>query len=188
MICQKCGKNNAEIYYKQTINGKSEEYALCTHCAEELKNTGKLDIKIPSLFDDFGFGIGGKGIFGLEEMFGLPASNAVKLQTEKKRCTLCSSTFDELVKSGRVGCSECYKVFNDELRNSIESIHGKAVYVGRNTVKDEKESKKNNEKTKEDRINNLKKELEKAILEQEFERAAELRDEIRAADNSAEDK
>lgn len=186
MICQRCGKNNAEIYYKQTVNGKSEEYALCSHCAEELKKTGKLDMKIPSLFDDFGFGMGGKGLLGLEEMFGLPASSTVRARAEKKRCTLCSSTFDDLVKSGRVGCSECYKVFADELKNSIEAIHGKAVYVGRNVQKEEnKETKK---ETAEDKISVLKRELEKAISEQEFERAAELRDEIKALENTTEEK
>ena len=185
MICQRCGKNNAEIYYKQTINGKSEEYALCSHCAEELKKEGKLDMKIPSLFDDFGFGFGSKGIYGLEEMFGIPATNVITTRNEKKKCTLCSSTFDELVKSGRVGCAECYKVFADELKNSIESVHGKAVYVGRNGERTVKESV---EMSEEDNVNKMKKELEKAIADQEFEKAAELRDKIREAERTAEEK
>ena len=139
------------------------------------------------MFDDFGFGIGGKGLLGLEEMFGLPASNTSRTRAEKKRCTLCSSTFDDLVKSGRVGCSECYKVFADELRNSIESIHGKAVYVGRNIPKEKNENAEVIPETKEDKIAVLKKELEKAISEQEFEKAAELRDRIKEIEKSAED-
>ncbi|MBR5314322.1 MAG: UvrB/UvrC motif-containing protein [Clostridia bacterium] len=187
MICQKCGKNNAEIYYKQTINGKTEEYALCSHCAEALKKEGKLDMKMPSLFDELGFGIGGKSIYGLEELFGLPASKTVKTRSEKKRCTLCSSTFDELVKNGRVGCAQCYKVFSDELRNSIESIHGKALYVGRGTEKTVKEETGKTQENNKENIEKLKKELEKAIYEQEFEKAAVLRDKIKAAESSKEE-
>ena len=47
MTCNKCGQNHAEIYYKQTINGNTVEYALCSKCAEELKMNGKLNIKMP---------------------------------------------------------------------------------------------------------------------------------------------
>ena len=181
MVCKNCGKNNAEIYYKQTINGKTVEYALCTQCAEKLKKEGKLDIKIPSFFDDFGFGISNNGLYGIEELFGLPASSKNARRSEKKTCTLCSSTFDDLVKNGRVGCAKCYEVFADELRHSIESIHGKSEYIGRTPEKcKEKE-------TKEDKINTLKAELDSAIAEQEFEKAAVLRDEIRALENSAEE-
>lgn len=186
MICERCGKNKAEIYYKQTVNGKTVEYALCSHCADSLKKEGKLDMNMPSFFEDSIFGFGGKGLYGLDELFGLPASTPTKRMSEKKKCTLCSSTFDELVKMGRVGCAECYKVFADELKSSIESIHGKAGYVGNAC---EVESTDDNKKIgKFDRLTELKKELDTAIAAQEFEKAAVLRDEIRALDNKQDSK
>ena len=172
MICKRCGKNKAEIYYKQTVNGHTEEYALCSKCAEEMQKEGSINIKMPSLFDDFDFGFD-----SLNELFGINYDKKRPQIAEKKRCTLCSSTFDDLVKSGKVGCAECYKVFSDELKRSVEGIHGKAKYMGRRPKKyKEKE-------TKEEKINTLKAELKNAIDAQEFEKAATLRDEIRALEN-----
>lgn len=179
MICNKCGKNNAEFYYKQTINGQTSEYALCAKCAEELKNQGKLNIKLPSLFDDYGLSNGDSGIFGLSDFFGLPYVTQKSRQAEKKKCTLCASTYDAIVKAGKVGCAKCYEVFADELNRSVESIHGKAKYAGKKPKKyKEKESK-------EDKLKALQAELKAAIEAQEFERAAILRDEIRDMENNA---
>ena len=177
MICKRCGKNNAEIYYKQTVNGQTVEYALCSKCAEELKKEGKLNIKLPSLFDELESPSGDQGFFGLSDIFGLPFGAYPTRKTEKKKCTLCASTFDDLVKSGKVGCAECYKVFKDELGRSVESIHGKAKYMG-------KKPKKFKEKqSKEDKIKDLQAEMNKAIELQDFERAAVIRDEIRSIEN-----
>lgn len=178
MICKRCGKNNAEIYYKQTVNGHTQEYALCSKCAEELKKEGKLNIKMPSLFDESYFGFGSDSLFGDPMLFGLPFESAKKPQlTEKKKCTLCSSTFDDLVKEGRVGCAECYKVFGEELRRSVEGIHGKAKYVGR------KPKRFKAKDSKQDKIKALKAELKAAVKAQEFEKAAVLRDEIRSLES-----
>ncbi|MBR5322645.1 MAG: UvrB/UvrC motif-containing protein [Clostridia bacterium] len=177
MICNKCGKNNAEIYYKHTVNGQTKEYALCSKCAEQLQKEGKLNVKIPSLFDDFDFGFGSSKFFGLNDLFGLTYDNNKSKIAEKKKCTLCASTFDDLVKRGKVGCAKCYEIFADELNTSVESIHGKAKYMG-------KKPKKYKEKeTKEDKIKDLKAQMNAAIEAQEFEKAAVIRDEIRTLEN-----
>ena len=34
MLCDKCGKNNAEVFYKENINGKETKYSLCHECGE----------------------------------------------------------------------------------------------------------------------------------------------------------
>ena len=89
MLCTKCGKNNAELYYKQTINGHTEEYALCSECADKLKKEGKLSFATPSLFDGFG-GFGHGNFFGIDDMFGLPSVKKVGRTATVKKCTLCS--------------------------------------------------------------------------------------------------
>jgi len=178
MICNKCGKNNAEFYYKQTINGQTSEYALCTKCAEELKNQGKLNIKLPSLFDDYSIGSGDNGLFGLSELFGLPYGTQKTRHTEKKKCTLCASTFDELVKSGKVGCAKCYEVFEEELKKMIYGIHGNAVHTGAVPGKHLADIEKRKE------IEQLKKEQQQAVLEQNYEQAAVIRDKIKELEKS----
>ena len=186
MICKRCGKNNAEIYYKQTINGKTSEYALCKECAEELRKKGELDLGMPFSYDSF------PNLFGIDDFFGitgLPKGTygTKKTAVEKKKCTLCASTFDDLVKSGKVGCAECYKVFRDELRASIENIHGNAKYMGRQIKKTASESVDSFEAEthkEQSELEKLRVELSMAVEEQEYEKAAVLRDRIREIENN----
>ena len=65
-------------------------------------------------------------------------------------------------------------MFSDELRGSVESIHGKAKYMGKSPKRFKAKE------TKADKLKALKAEMDGAIKSQEFERAAELRDAIRA--------
>jgi len=172
MICKRCGKKEAEVFYKYTVNGNTKEYALCAGCAEELKKSGELDIKMPGLFGEGESYFG--NLFGLSDFWGFPHSVSSSRSSEKKRCTFCSSTFDDLVRSGKIGCAECYKVFAEELRPSVEKIHGKEKYMGKRPKRIKAKE------TKQDKIKALKAEMKNAVKAQEFEQAAVLRDQIRA--------
>ena len=35
MKCEKCGKNEATMYYKETVNGVTREMHLCPECAQK---------------------------------------------------------------------------------------------------------------------------------------------------------
>ena len=35
MLCEKCGKKEAEVYIRNTVNGRETEMNLCRDCAEE---------------------------------------------------------------------------------------------------------------------------------------------------------
>ena len=140
MLCTNCKKNQANVFYKQNINGKVTEYSLCSECAEKLKNEGKLEFNIPEPLDfgdPFGFHDPFESFgdfFGLKPFFAHPALGT-REKKEEKKCTLCGSTFDDLVERGKIGCAECYKTFKDELRHTIENLHGKEKYVGRRPAK-----------------------------------------------------
>jgi Uncharacterized protein with conserved CXXC pairs len=101
MLCQKCGENQANVFYKQMINGDYKEMALCGSCANELQSPLKI--------------------------FGNNKSN-INVQ---KVCNLCGSTIRDIAQSGKAGCSRCYDTFRDELSNTIARIHGKVNHVGR---------------------------------------------------------
>ena len=95
-------------------------------------------------------------------------------------CEFCGSTYSDIAKSGHVGCANCYSVFADELFPSIRRIHGNTTHCGKNSRLAEKaKQSKPAEETKEDKIKRLKAELDKAVKEQNFEHAAELRDKIK---------
>ena len=50
MLCQNCGKNEANIKYTQVINGVKKEIALCEDCAKKL---GLDNIGIPDIAMNF---------------------------------------------------------------------------------------------------------------------------------------
>ena len=164
MLCERCKKNEATVFYEENINGASRSYSLCSECASEMKKNGELSgiFSVPNLtgFHDQLFG----GLFGLTEA---PAK-------ARKTCPLCSSTFSDFQKNGKTGCPECYKTFGDELKSTIRSIHGNVKHIGRAPAKFRKNREKENE------LKALKEQLKEAIASENFELAAELRDKVRA--------
>lgn len=152
MLCTNCGKNQATVHIKRTVNGITKEYMLCSECAAKSELT-------PS-FSDFDSLL--KSAFSF-----MPRS----IQTKRKSCPACGSTIHSISESGKLGCAQCYEVFAEELRPTIARIHANAVYVTGNELPPEKKE--------ENRLENLKAQLSKAVNEENYELAAKLRDEIR---------
>lgn len=124
MLCQKCKSKQANYYYKQTINGKSTQLALCENCAAE-----------SGIGFDFGFGKSFMpGLFG--SVFGALSEGETGFLSKggglsEKRCSVCGSSFVNITHSGKVGCAECYKTFAPELSGTIAGIHGNVKHIGR---------------------------------------------------------
>lgn len=164
MKCQKCGANNANTHVKTIINGEFKEYDLCSECAKKMGYTNVFG----DMEDEFSNFLG--SFFG----------NVLPARTQATRCEFCGSTYSDIAKSGHVGCANCYSIFADELFPSIRRIHGNTTHCGKNSRLAEKaKQSKPAEETKDDKIKSLKAELDKAVKEQNFEHAAELRDKIK---------
>lgn len=155
MYCEKCKKNQATTHISSTVNGVHVEKNLCAACAAEE-----------------GFSEFGGGLFNmLSTMFGegAPAPGV----RGGKRCSLCGKSFADIAESGRLGCADCYHTFKDQLAPSLQRIHGTMKHVG-------KRSKYNNAKAeKAMRLEELKAELQAAVKDEAFEKAAQIRDEIK---------
>lgn len=163
MKCQKCGANNANTHIKTIVNGEFKEYDLCSECAKQMGYTNVFG-DIENEFSNF-----------LGSFFG----NVLPARTQATRCEFCGSSYSDIAKSGHVGCANCYSVFGEQLLPSIRRMHGNTAHCGKNSGKSEKQSVKPQEETKEQKLARLKSELDKAVLEQNFEHAAELRDKIK---------
>ena len=164
MKCQKCGAENANTHVKTIVNGEFREYDLCAECARKMGYT--------NVFADFDNEFSGF----LGSFFG----NVLPARTQATRCEFCGSTYSEIAKTGQVGCAKCYELFADRLYPSIRRIHGNTTHCGKNSRSARLNSgKKPAEQTREERIAALKEKLDAAVKEQNFERAAELRDEIK---------
>ena len=169
MLCQNCGRNESTTHIKTNVNGKREEMHLCSECAREL---GVMDeFKIPSVADMFGDSFLGNFLGA-----GAAAMNSL---VGVERCHSCGSSFNDIVKSGRIGCADCYDMFSDKLEPSIRKIHGRAKHIGKYVSYTNDEEREHEPKEKQpSELDSLKLELEKAIAEQRFEDAAVIRDKI----------
>ncbi|MGN1418356.1 MAG: UvrB/UvrC motif-containing protein, partial [Acutalibacteraceae bacterium] len=151
-------------HIKRIVNGEATETHLCSECAHALGYDGMFDnfsLSIPDFFS---------GFFG-DNPFALSSARA-------ERCEKCGSSFDDIIKTGMVGCADCYEKFYDKLLPSIQRIHGKAKHQGKRppvTVS----TAKVKEKTKEEIIAEKEAEMKKAVESQNFEQAAIIRDEIK---------
>lgn len=161
MKCQHCNHNEATTHIKKNVNGNVTEMHLCSDCAREL---GVMEEFSPeSFFNDTFFG----NFLGA----GVPAMNIL---SGIDHCEYCGSTFNDIVKSGRVGCANCYSKFEDRLQPTITKMHGNAKHIGKNvTYTEEKEAEPEISE-----LDKLKNDLKLAIKEQRFEDAAVLRDKI----------
>ena len=90
-------------------------------------------------------------------------------------CATCGWTLDRLCRSGMVGCSACYQAFAPALEDLYTRMNGKQTPKQEETVKEEK--------TPDSALDALRQELYQAVMAENYERAATLRDEIRALEN-----
>ncbi len=155
ILCEHCGEKEASFFYEENRNGKVTKVSLCAHCAKKA-----------------GFG---KNFFPEEDLFGafslFPAASG--RVTAEERCSVCKKSLSEIRKSGKFGCSACYDHFAGRL--DLTPFLGKEFRGAPLTEKAPK-----TENVKEDSILSLKKELEKAVRGEEYEKAAKLRDQIRS--------
>ena len=159
MICQKCKLKNATSHFHSYINGVVNDVYLCSDCAEKFHNEG---------FND-------KNLYGILSSF---FETGVLGKTDTKKCECCGITLEKIAKTGRVGCGNCYKVFEKELEPTLLRLHGRTTHVGKTPDDILGESvipKKDNDS----KILELKEKLKSAIEKEEYEAAAEIRDEIK---------
>ena len=149
MKCQHCNNNEATTHIKKNINGNVTEMHLCSECAKEL---GVMEEFSPeSFFNDTFFG----NFLGA----GVPAMNIL---SGIDHCEYCGSTFNDIVKSGRVGCANCYSKFEDRLQPTITKMHGNAKHIGKNvTYTEDKEAEPEISE-----LDKLKNDLKLAVQEQ----------------------
>jgi len=155
MLCQHCHTKPATAHIRTSINGVQEEKLLCSDCAAKLGYNG-----LSSFFTG-----GLLGSLLRNDLSDTTAAGAI-------RCPRCGIRFEEIARTGKVGCADCYLQFREALTPTVEKLHGKAHHVGKKPIGHHTPPQKN-------QLEQLKDELARAIEAQEFERAAQLRDQIK---------
>lgn len=178
MLCEKCKKRTATVFYNENINGRMRSFSLCGECAAQLREKGELqDITATAgIFAD-PFSELQDNLFG--SFFGIASPYAISAE---KKCPKCGSTYASIAKDGRVGCPECYTVFENELSRMIRSVHGTTSHTG------SAPARQRAKREREEQLKRLRDEMQEAIRKEDFERAAALRDEIRKINENPENK
>lgn len=158
MLCSNCNKREASIHITKFVDGKKSEIFLCDQCAKKAQHIDDDDI------------------FSFQNLVaGILNPNTDELDDENiniLKCDNCGLTYDEFSNKGLVGCEKCYETFDEKLSPLIKRIHGSNRHIGKIPNDKDKYLKIRRD------IKELKKEMDKVIEIENFERAAELRDEI----------
>ena len=149
MKCENCGKNEVTFVYQSNINGHVEEKHLCSECAEKLGYTQRINAHSQRMMQNF---------FGRGSLFG-------------------SSFFNDFFSPSLMG-----RMLEDPFDDFFADMPALSAAPAR-----QQETKKEEdlvEKEEQSRfsylrqLNALKVEMKKAVHQENFERAAELRDQI----------
>ncbi len=163
MFCQNCKKNEATVYYKKTVNNHSKEYHLCPACAENMEREGVIDFRFPFEFDSL-----------FNQMMELPFIDPISLLGFDERSYCPSLGMIHSLKESRES--------QTHPENRTETASEKSPCTGcANTEQDSKA----HPISKEAQIQELQKKMDRAVETQEFEKAAEYRDEIKKLKESA---
>ena len=89
------------------------------------------------------------------------------------KCPHCGFTQADFKKAGRLGCSECYVTFAEGLEGLLKTMHKGIKHIGKVP------QSLQHSRDLSDRLKGLQKKLDKAIEDEDFEQAAQVRDEIK---------
>jgi protein arginine kinase activator len=161
MKCQKCEKP-ATFHITELTGGKPHELHLCEDCARDyLTQSGGPEQEAPTL----------AGALAKQLKVGQTAEELSRL--DQRTCPVCGISFYEFRNKGRLGCPHDYVCFEKELEPLILNVHGETAHVGK---RPRRSTDNTDELTK---VIQLRREMEEAVRDENYELASELRDKIR---------
>ena len=165
MVCQFCKQKEASVHLTQIVENQVKKVDLCEACAKQ-----------KGVNDPTGFSIA-------DLLLGLGASHDMEQASEAQggdlHCPTCGYTQADFKKSGRLGCSDCYTVFAEGLEGLLKGMHKGTQHRGKVPPTIQRAA------SQEALLVRLQSELKSAIEREDFEKAANLRDEIKSVKASA---
>lgn len=163
MKCQKCNKREATTHMTKIVNGYKEELHLCSKCAQN-------SFEYNELKTDFGIGGFLSGMFSSGKTQPTVGNGN---EFEADICPTCGLSYSDFLQKGKLGCGDCYSAFRNRIRRPLKQIHGTYEHIGKAP------SRSGGKVMLDKKIATLESELNSAVLKQDFETAAKLRDEIK---------
>ncbi len=165
MKCNDCDKT-AKNQFIIVIDNKKKTLYLCNSCATER-----------GLSSDSAE----KHSHSHEDSFGSNIVLQFAAQTEEEKnsttCEKCGTSYSAFKKAGRLGCGTCYTTFSDLIDDLLVKIHGSSLHAGKTPSGLASLGKQEAE------VKQLRKEMDIAISNENFEKAAKLRDQIKVLED-----
>jgi protein arginine kinase activator len=168
MKCQKCEKP-ATFHITELTGPTPQELHLCEdHAREYLTQSGDAEATAPSTLVN---------VLAHQLKLGQTAEELARL--DQKACPICGVTFYEFRNQGRLGCPHDYVFFGAELEPLIVNIHGDTKHCGKRPHRSPRGSQQQTD------LIRLRREMTQAVEREDYERASELRDQIRTIEMDA---
>lgn len=155
MVCDICKSNQATVFLTQIVEGKMQKVNLCESCSKEKGVTDPLSFALVDLLP------------------GLGSGQETEKEGSAQRCPTCGFTQADFKKTGRLGCPTCYDTFAEGLGGLLKAMHRRTTHTGKVPARLKRSIELGA------RMNQLKRELDKAVSEENYESAAQLRDQLR---------
>jgi protein arginine kinase activator len=157
MVCCVCKQKEATVHLTQIAGEKMQKVDLCEDCARE-----------KGVNDPAGFSLA-------DLLLGLGASQEMEEASggPDLRCPQCGFSQADFKKAGRLGCAACYDTFAEGLEGLLKSMHKGTRHKGKvpSALRGSQDLR--------EKLAHLQKKLDKAVAEENFEQAAQLRDELK---------
>jgi protein arginine kinase activator len=161
MLCQKCNKRTATVHLTDLMTGESLEKHLCERCAQE-------------------DGVGVQQHSSVEKLLtDIVMSEGSQKEGDDVECEQCGLSFGEYRSKGLLGCPNDYVAFEQQLEQWLERAHeGASHHIGK--VPQSRGDAERDQVS----LMRLRRELEEAVKVEDYEAAANLRDQIAGLEGS----
>jgi protein arginine kinase activator len=163
MICDLCKSAEAKVFLTEIVEGKMKKVNLCDSCS-----------KAKNVDDPTGFAL-------TDLLVGLGAAQDIERGPgAAERCPGCGFSQADFKKTGRLGCAECYETFSEPLNSLLKAMHKGTTHTGKVPARIARQLERDST------LKILQRDLQKAVAEENYESAAQIRDQLRQMETSNE--
>lgn len=158
MLCEECKAKEATYTLSVMMGDEVKTRHLCEECMAKM-NTTLSSGNIKSLLSSI--------------LSAITGNDTPEEPQEEIVCPRCMTTLSQFTQTGHLGCPGCYEAFREKLQPMLLQIHGRVQHAGRQPLSSEAAQRA---RTRQEQLTRL---MEQAVALEDFETAAQLRDQLR---------